>query len=134
MTKTAQKKIKKSLNNDFLDKIKSMLLTEKERLENDLKKFAKKDPNAPGGYNSSFPDYGDKDDENAAEVADYQVRLSLEDTLEKSLRDVTKALSQIKNNTYGICKYCGNPIEEKRLEARPSSTSCTSCKKAIQSS
>ena len=131
---TKQNTVKQSFPGDFLDRMTKMLLDEKERLENDLSKFASKDADAPGGYSSSFPDYGDKDDENAAEVADFQVRLSLEDTLEKSLRDVKKALKQIDNVTYGICKYCKNPIEVKRLEIRPSSTSCTSCKKAIQSS
>ncbi len=128
------KKADPLFSKEFIAKIKKLLLAEKEQLENDLLKFAKKDSEAPGGYASSFPDYGDKDDENAAEVADYQVRLSLEDTLEKSLRDVKKALKQIENGIYGVCKYCGKQIETKRLEIRPSSASCASCKKAIQSS
>ena len=122
----------KSFDKAFIEKMKTNLLADKERLENDLSKFAKKDPDAPGGFTSSFPNYGDKEDENAAEVADYQIRISLEENLEKALRDVDKAIKQIEKNTYGICSYCGNAIEQKRLEARHASTSCTSCKQAIK--
>ena len=124
----------KAFSKEFVAKIKNDLLAEKTQIENDLLQFAKKDPDAPGGFTSAFPDYGSKEDENAAEVADYQVRLSLEENLEKTLRDIKKALKQIEDNNYGICKYCNNPIEEKRLKARKASTACTSCKQAIQSS
>ncbi|MFH1789702.1 MAG: TraR/DksA family transcriptional regulator [bacterium] len=117
---------------DFLEKIKKDLLAEKARLENDLEQFAKRDPDAPGGFTSTFPNYGDKDDENAAEVADYQVRLSMENNLEKALRDVNQSLARLEKNLYGICKYCKKPIEEKRLLARPHSSACMGCKKAIK--
>lgn len=127
-----QSKKTASLSKKFLDEVKTTLLKEEERLEKDLIQFAKKDPDAPGGFTSTFPNYGDKDDENAAEVADYQVRLSLEENLEKSLRDVKESLSRLAKGKYGICKYCKKPIEEKRLLARPHSSACMSCKKAIK--
>ncbi|PIT87213.1 MAG: hypothetical protein COU31_03900 [Candidatus Magasanikbacteria bacterium CG10_big_fil_rev_8_21_14_0_10_40_10] len=117
---------------EFLKQIQENLLKEKARLENDLSKFAKVDQNAPGGFTSAFPDYGDKDDENAAEVADYEVRLSLEESLEKLLRDVNQALDRLTAGVYGICKYCKKPIEEKRLAARPYSSACMECKKTIK--
>ena len=126
------KQISKKFSKSFLDEIRELLMVEKKRLENDLGKFAAKNPDAPGGYTSTFPNYGDKDDENAAEVADYQVRLSLEDNLEKSLRDINQSLDRLEKNKYGICKYCKNQIEEKRLLARPHSSACMSCKKAIK--
>lgn len=128
MTKTN----KNSFSTDFIKKIEKLLGDEKTRLENDLKKFAHEDPSEPGGYASNFPNYGSKDDENAAEVADYEVRLSLETNLEKSLRDVNKSLDRLKKGDYGICKYCKNTIEEKRLMVRPHSSACMSCKKAIK--
>ena len=31
----------------------------------------------------------------------------------------------------GICKYCDQPIDEKRLRARPTSGACISCKKTL---
>jgi hypothetical protein len=90
-----QTKQKANFSTDFITKMKGVLESEKKHLEEDLGKFAKKNPMAPGGFDSSFPDYGDKDDENAAEVADYVVNLSLEDNLEKALRDVDQALERL---------------------------------------
>lgn len=117
---------------DKLAKMKTSLLEDKQKLEEDLGLFSTKDSQISGNYRSQFPKYGNDEDENANEVAEYSDRLGLEHTLEKQLRDVIKALENIENGTYGICKHCGQPIEEARLEARPTSTSCINCKKKLQ--
>ncbi len=117
---------------EFLSKTKQMLLAQKARLEKELGVFTKKNPKLKGDFNSTFPDYGDKEDENAAEVADYEANLSLEQNLEKTLRDVNIALEKMENGIYGICKYCGGPIEEKRLAIRPESGSHAECKKTVR--
>ena len=124
-------KTKSQFSPDFLEKVKQSLLEEKTKLEKELAKFGKKNPDATDDYDTAFPNYGDKEDENAAEVADYVVNLSLEDNMEKSLRDVNQTLDRLNKNEYGICKYCKKPIEEKRLLARRTSSSCMSCKKTI---
>ena len=95
------------------------LKTEKEQLGKELAGFTRKDTKI-------------KDDENAAEVATYSDRLSLEHALEKQLRDVNKALANMAKKSYGICKYCGKSIEEKRLVIRPTSSSCVACKKRLK--
>lgn len=109
---------KKIFTDEFLEKIRAMLLEEKVRLEKELP-------------SESFPSYGDKEDENAAEVAEYAANLTLEETLAKSLRDVNQSLKRLDGGEYGICKYCKKPIEEKRLLARPTSSACVECKKTI---
>ena len=43
------------------------------------------------------------------------------------VQQIDKALLSIKENTYGVCKKCGNPIAEKRLEAVPYVTLCIDC-------
>ncbi|HIE60007.1 MAG TPA: TraR/DksA family transcriptional regulator [Hydrogenothermaceae bacterium] len=48
----------------------------------------------------------------------------LEDVEVKILREIDKALEKISKGTYGYCEICGNPIEEKRLEAIPWTTLC----------
>ena len=116
---------------EFLQKIKDILTGEKERLEKELAKFTHKNPHVADDYNSEFPDYGEKDDENAAEVAEYATNLPLEESLEKTLRDVNQSLKRVDEGTYGFCKYCKNPIDEKRLLARPTSSACVECKKTI---
>ncbi len=118
-------------NAAFLKQVNDILVTEQANLEKELAKLAKPNPNLSDDYDGSFPDYGDKEDENAAEVAEYATNLSLEQTLEKSLRDVKAALERLKKGTYGLCKYCGKPIDQRRLSARPTSSSCVECKKAI---
>lgn len=118
-----------AFSKEFIEKVKQMLLTEKSKLSSELTKMTQKDPN--DGSATKFPNYGDTEDENAAEVAEYVTNISLEENLEKNLRDVEKALEQITKGTYGVCKYCKKPIEEKRLLARPASSACVECKKAI---
>ena len=122
---------KSSFSKEFLTKIKTTLLEEKARLEQELGTFTKKNAHLTGDYNSTFPEYGDKDDENAAEVAEYAAEVPLEESFEKTLRDTNISLERLEEGTYGICKYCKKPIEEKRLLARPTSSACVSCKKAI---
>lgn len=122
---------KSTFNKEFLDKIKTTLLGEKENLEKELAKFSKRSAHLNDDFDSTFPEYGDKDDENAAEVAEYAAEVPLEESFEKTLRDTNIALKRLEQGDYGICKYCKKPIEEKRLLARPTSSACVSCKKAI---
>ena len=110
-------------------KFEALLLDEKKKLEEELAQFAKQNPKNSEDYNAEFPDLGDKEDENAAEVAEYSKNLALERTLESSLQDINKALDRVKDGTYGVCKYCGKDIGEPRLTARITSTSCIDCKK-----
>ncbi|MCX6780485.1 MAG: TraR/DksA C4-type zinc finger protein [Candidatus Magasanikbacteria bacterium] len=122
---------KSTFNKEFLGQIKTSLLEEKERLEQELAKFSKRNPHSDEAFDSTFPEYGDKEDENAAEVAEYAAEVPLEESFEKTLRDINISLTRLEEGDYGVCKYCKNPIEEKRLLARPTSSACVSCKKAI---
>jgi DnaK suppressor protein len=120
--------VKNTLDKEFIKKIEKQLLAEKARLEKELAQFTKKNPHNVSDFDAEFPTLGDKDDENAAEVALYSDNLTLERTLESSLRDVNDALKRIKEGTYGICRYCGKPIDPRRLLARPVSSACMDCK------
>lgn len=111
--------------------IKEKFEKEKERLEAQLSSFAKRSSKNSDDYDARFPQFGDKDDENAAEVETYSTNLTLERTLESALRDINKALGRMKDGTYGVCKYCNENIDPKRLMARPTSTSCINCKKRL---
>lgn len=116
---------------DFLKKIEESLIKEKAKLVMELSKFTKKNPHTEDDFDAKFPEYGDEDDDNAREIADYTANKSLEITLENTLRDVNKSLSRLEKGTYGVCKYCDKPIDEKRLLARPTSGSCVECKKTL---
>ncbi|HBV33210.1 TPA: hypothetical protein DIC39_03130 [Patescibacteria group bacterium] len=116
------------MNKQLISEMKKVLEAQKSKLEAELRGFAHQDPQTNGGFATSFPEYGTKEDDNAAEVATFTDNLTLEKTLEANLRDVEQALQRIKDNTYGICKYCKKEIDERRLRARPESGSCMSCK------
>jgi len=120
------------MRKEFLDKMKQRLVDEKERLELELSKFTHRNQKTnEAEFATDFQEIGDKEDENASEVATYSDNLSLEEELERGLRDVESALALVEKGVYGICKYCEQLIDERRLEARPTSTSCIQCKKTL---
>lgn len=120
------------MNDAFTAKMKEKLQDELERLTRELSKFSHRNPQAKeADFVTDYQDTGDKEDENASEVANFSDNLSLEEELEKALRDVEAALQMIEEGTYGMCKYCHQEIDERRLEARPTSTSCIQCKKTL---
>lgn len=116
-----------TLSQTFLSDMKKKLLSEKEQLEQELLKIGKAVRKDDGDFQTAWEDYGDKEDENAAEVAAYSDSLGLEATFESELREVTDALSRLNEGTYGVCKSCGAPINEQRLKVRPMATLCVSC-------
>lgn len=118
-----------------IEKIKKDLLSRKEQITKDLRHIAqKKNESGDDEYRATFPEYGDKPDENAQEINEYTTNLAQEDVLEKTLRDIEKALKRIEEGTYGTCKYCKTTIPAKRLEARPIASSCVACKTKLQNS
>ena len=119
------------MKKEFLQEVEGLLKNEDAKLRAELGEFAKQNPKNSEGYNVEFPNMGDKEDENAEEVNMFSTNLTLERTIEASLRDVEKALERLKKGTYGICKYCNKEISEKRLRARPASSSCIECKKSF---
>ena len=112
------------MEKEIIKKIKKDLKTEKERLENDLGNIAKKKGKK---FTPIYPEYGNKDEENAAEVEEYEIHLSLDKNLEKLLSNVIKSLIKIEQGTYGKCENCGQEIPKERLEAFPSANFCITC-------
>ncbi len=115
-----------------IEKIKAGLIQKKQQLLQDLQDLSKKDPHETDNRTASFPEYGDKPDENAQEISEYSTVVMAEKVLEKSIKEIDDALKRIENNTYGVCKYCKKEIGEKRLMARPTASSCIDCKTKLQ--
>ncbi len=115
----------------ILKEISEKLQAEKTQLEGQLGAFAHRNPHNKTDFQAEFPQIGDKEDENAAEVETYSTNLTLERTLESALRDVNKTLERISKGSYGTCKYCNKEIDAKRLIARPTSSACIECKKRL---
>jgi len=125
-------KTEQIIDNKTIQEIEKNLLDQREKITSDLAAMSRRDYHESDDRTATFPDYGDKPDENAQEISDYTTNVATEKMLEKSLEDIDKALERIKKGTYGICKYCGNPISAKRLLARPTAGACISCKTELQ--
>ncbi len=119
------------LSAEFILEMKGLLLEQKKKLEEDLSVFTKKDPHVPGNTQTIFPKYGTEPEDNAHEVEDFITNKSLEEVLEKQLRDIESSLKRIIEGTYGICKFTGEAIGEKRLRARPTSSTTVEAKKFL---
>jgi DnaK suppressor protein len=122
----------KEIDPKTVKEIEKQLLAQKKQIMADLANLARPDEHEADDRSSKFPEYGDKPDENAQEINDYSTNMMTEKVLEKSLADINHALDRIQKGQYGRCKYCGNPIAEKRLLARPTANSCVSCKTELQ--
>jgi DnaK suppressor protein len=124
---------KQALDQETLEKIRVDLEERKKKILADFGEIAVKENNPDADdYKATFPEYGDKPDENAQEIAEYTTNLAEEDMLEKTLRDIDSALERIKKGTYGVCKYCKKSIDPRRLLAQPTAGACIDCKTKLQ--
>lgn len=116
-----------------LGQIEKELIGQKEKLLKELGNFTARSNHDKDDHKTTFPEYGSKSDENAQEISEYSANIVTEKILEGTLRDIDGALKRIKDGTYGICKYCKNEINPKRLLARPFASACVECKQKLQS-
>ena len=56
------------------------------------------------------------------------IQLKLKQTDAKILQAIEEALWRIEKGTYGICRDCGEPIADARLQAIPWTRVCIACK------
>ncbi len=115
-----------------IERIKKILLEEKNRIEKELSKIAIPDKNVPGNWQSKFP-YGSGDsgtsslERQADEVEEYATRLPLEKNLQTKLTSINAAIDKIEKGDYGKCEKCGKKIPLKRLEIFPEARFCVDC-------
>ena len=105
-------------------KIQDKLETERTSLLAELQVESTPSPDESDGKTAKFPDYGDSDEENASEVADFATNLPVERQFEASLQSVDAALKRLADGTYGQCLHCGKPIDDERLIAMPTALTC----------
>ena len=120
------------MNKKISAQIKKELMQKRKEIIAELSTFTTEDRHAKTGHQPNFTNLGDSSDDNAKEVDMYTTNLSVSKVLESTLQDIDAALSRMVGGTYGICKYCGSEISEKRLLARPVSSACIACKSHLQ--
>jgi DnaK suppressor protein len=105
----------------ILAKYRKLLLDEKQRIMNNSKNALKHE------LALSPDDLPDETDLAASEVNQNLV-FKLRDRERQLLSKIDEAMSRIEDGTFGSCGDCEEPIEVRRLEARPMSTLCVACK------
>ena len=101
-----------------LEKLKTLLLKEKESLEERLKKLTKVD----------FGDDIDSLDEEADEAEEIATNIPLVNTFRDRLKGINEALEKMEAGTYGVCENCSKEISMDLLEVNPESKLCKDCK------
>lgn len=104
-----------------LERFKERLAEEKSRLLNNSEKSKHED------MTLSVDDLADEVDLASSEL-NQSMALRLRDRERLLLHKIEVALSKIETGTFGICDGCEEPIEMKRLEARPVANLCIQCK------
>jgi DnaK suppressor protein len=123
------------MDKKLLIKLKEKLEKEKKETEKQLGKFANKDENLKGDWDTRFPCFNGKESGSASleqaadEVQEYSNLLPVEHVLELKLKNIDSALKKIKLNKYGLCEKCQKKISNERLMAFPEAECCLNCKK-----
>ena len=113
-----------STSKQLIEKNRLQLQEEKTRLEKLLGRIATPKAEGKDEFEAKYPEFGDKEDENAAEVTAYAVNVAEERDLEAKLKRVDAALERITRGTYGICQIGGEPLPPERLAVIPEAESC----------
>lgn len=116
---------KKDLDKKTIAKFKRILLKEREQIVGEVKQIVESSKEMG---QDGIQDIGDE----AANIYNKQVLLSLNESERTRLQEVDESLDRIENGTYGICEECGEPIGLKRLEVRPVAKYCVPCKTKLE--
>lgn len=111
----------------FIEMQKQKLLSVKEKLSKQLEELTHGNEFDKNKVQAKWEDLGDKEEDNASEVSDFQDKISLERKLEESLEKINKALKSMEDGIYGKCSKCEHEIEKARLEAYPEADQCIKC-------
>jgi len=106
-----------------LERFANSLRDEKAKILNHTEKNKEQD------LTLSHEDLADEVDLASSELTQ-NVALRLRDRERHLLHKIEQALAKIEDGTFGTCELCEEPIEMKRLEARPVAELCIRCKEA----
>ncbi|MBM4286634.1 MAG: RNA polymerase-binding protein DksA [Deltaproteobacteria bacterium] len=99
----------------------------KESLEERLRELLGEADKTVSGMSDTLDTFPDPTDRASLET-DRNFMLRIRDRERKLISKIKEALERIEDGTYGYCEACGEPIGEKRLQARPVTTLCIECK------
>lgn len=119
---------KTHLPTNFIEKIRSYLVSEERRLKREEKRLREQDPFLVPG----------RDVDNSELMEEVEEKIGHEQVeaergiIQKFLMDIRLALSKLKIGKYGICERCGERIDRARLEAIPQARHCLRCENQLK--
>lgn len=119
----------KDFSKEFVEARKKDLLKIKKRIESEIGHISDCSLKEDEECQAKFPNYGDKEEDNATEVDIYENYTSLETSLNKLFKEVNAALEKIESGNYGECNNCSKLIAKERLEAFPAAPLCIDCER-----
>lgn len=117
------------MEEDRKARLKKSLLERKRRMWNELRDdvFRK----LGREYNSQFDAPNDLEDLSVIDMAE-DLGLTVSDIRKEELTRLDESLRKLDEGTYGICEMCSSEIDEDRLRADPSVTSCLKCQSGLE--
>lgn len=105
---------------------KKKLEAEKEKLESEMSSVGRRNSAVPGDWESVPSEIGMESDlaDQADIVMSRESNTAILADLEARYDAILSALKRIENGKFGKCEVCSTEIEDARLEADPSATTC----------
>lgn len=106
--------------------LKKRLEEEKTRLEREMGSVGRKNPAVPDDWEPMGSETGTEADpiDQANSATNREENTAILADLEARYDTVLAALARIEKKAYGKCEVCGEKIEEARLNADPTATTC----------
>ena len=111
------------------ERFRQQLLDERQRVLDAIENIHSENP---GSLTDETEELGFQDNhlgDVATATFDREMASTLEENSSHVLAAIEAALGRIEDGTYGVCRQCGNPIGDGRLEALPWATLCIDCKR-----
>ncbi|MBU2037106.1 TraR/DksA family transcriptional regulator [Patescibacteria group bacterium] len=123
------KRVGSALNRDRLSYFQGLLLLKKQEALKGIESFSQSRK-----LELNVSQNGQVSDERVANhLADPSAKEKLISKNKNLINRISQALERVERGDYGVCAECGQPIDKKRLIARPFTKLCLSCKKKEES-
>lgn len=110
------------LDSKTLERIQDILIKMRDRLTGQISALS----------DESLKYIDDSSSEDRTDDFDREFALNLVSTEQESVFEIDNALRRIKEGTYGMCDFCGCPVEKARLQALPFARMCIKCQSASE--
>ena len=116
-----------TMEQNKIEHYKKLLLREKKRIEDMLKKMQGNHPGAMEEYGTELSSYDNHPADLGTEMFMMEHDKGLKNKNEDIIYEIENSIEKLKSGDYGICEGCGVNIEEDRLELIPYTKLCLEC-------